>query len=332
VTLADYLADFRTRREELWRREKPPQGYPETVRTTWSLAVAGLGREEPTAVDLLNLAAFLAPEAIPHRLLAEHCDILPPPLGEAAADDLRWGDLVEALWGYSLVGVADGSLTFHRLVQAATRDGLPSDERRRWAEVAVRLVDAALPRPSQEHTNWLAIGTLLPHTLAAAEAAERLGAGLEMAATILNETAIYHHARAAWAEAEPLYGRAIAIGEKTLGPEHPDLAIWLNNLAGLYRDTGRFAEAEPLYGRAIAIGEKTLGPEHPTLAAQLNNLATLYRDTGRLAEAEPLLRRAIAILGKSLPPDHPNLAMARKNRAVVLDELARSEEASKPRA
>ncbi|CAN0411536.1 unnamed protein product [Ectocarpus sp. 8 AP-2014] len=30
-------------------------------------------------------------------------------------------------------------------------------------------------------------------------------------------------------EAEPLYVRAIAIGEKALGPEHPDLAVWLNN-------------------------------------------------------------------------------------------------------
>ncbi|CAN0523111.1 unnamed protein product [Ectocarpus sp. 8 AP-2014] len=34
-------------------------------------------------------------------------------------------------------------------------------------------------------------------------------------------------------DAEPLYVRAIAIGEKVLGPEHPDLAVWLNNRAGL---------------------------------------------------------------------------------------------------
>ena len=39
----------------------------------------------------------------------------------------------------------------------------------------------------------------------------------------------------------PLYQRAIAIDEKTLGPEHPDLAAWLNNLAELYRQQGKYA-------------------------------------------------------------------------------------------
>ena len=36
-------------------------------------------------------------------------------------------------------------------------------------------------------------------------------------------------------EADSLYLRAIEIGEKTLGPDHPDLATRLNNRAGLLR-------------------------------------------------------------------------------------------------
>jgi Tetratricopeptide repeat len=48
-------------------------------------------------------------------------------------------------------------------------------------------------------------------------------------ANVLNGTARYHHTRAAWAEVEPLYRRALAINEKALGPEHPDLAESLNN-------------------------------------------------------------------------------------------------------
>lgn len=34
-------------------------------------------------------------------------------------------------------------------------------------------------------------------------------------------------------EAEPLFTRALAIREKALGPEHPDVASSLNNLAVL---------------------------------------------------------------------------------------------------
>lgn len=38
-----------------------------------------------------------------------------------------------------------------------------------------------------------------------------------------------------YVEADPLYLRAIEIGEKTLGPEHPDLATRLNNRAELLK-------------------------------------------------------------------------------------------------
>lgn len=34
-------------------------------------------------------------------------------------------------------------------------------------------------------------------------------------------------------EAKSLYARAVAIGEKSLGLEHPDLAVWLNSQAAL---------------------------------------------------------------------------------------------------
>ena len=41
--------------------------------------------------------------------------------------------------------------------------------------------------------------------------------------------------------------------EITLGPDHPDLAQSLNNLAALYNDRKQFDKAEPLYERALEI-------------------------------------------------------------------------------
>ena len=69
-----------------------------------------------------------------------------------------------------------------------------------------------------------------------------------------------------YAKAEPLYQRALKIDEKALGPDHPDTATALNNLAGLYQSMGDYAKAEPLYQRALKIDEKALGPEHPDTA------------------------------------------------------------------
>jgi tetratricopeptide (TPR) repeat protein len=67
------------------------------------------------------------------------------------------------------------------------------------------------------------------------------------------------------AEAEPLMRRALAIDEKSYGPDHPNVAIRLNNLASMLQATNRLAEAEPLMRRALEIDEKSYGSDHPML-------------------------------------------------------------------
>jgi len=47
---------------------------------------------------------------------------------------------------------------------------------------------------------------------------------------------------------------------ETQGPEHPDTAQSLSNLALLYRFQGKYAEAEALYKRSLEIYEKAVGP------------------------------------------------------------------------
>ena len=47
------------------------------------------------------------------------------------------------------------------------------------------------------------------------------------------------------AEAEPLMRRALAIDEKSFGPDHPDVAIGLNNLASCFRPRTGFPKPSP---------------------------------------------------------------------------------------
>jgi len=48
-------------------------------------------------------------------------------------------------------------------------------------------------------------------------------------------------------------GSIILMDEASFGPNHPNVATSLNNLAELLRVTNRFTEAEPLYRRALKI-------------------------------------------------------------------------------
>ena len=124
------------------------------------------------------------------------------------------------------------------------------------------------------------------------------------------------------------YKRALAIREKALGPDHPDVAtVAQQPRRALPCAQGRYAEAEPLYKRALAILRRQLGPDHPDVATTLNNLAELYRHQGRYAEAEPLYKRALAIREKALGPDHPDVATSLNNLAVLHHTQGRFAEA-----
>src|SRR6478672_6828982 len=64
----------------------------------------------------------------------------------------------------------------------------------------------------------------------------------------LNKRAVQLYSTGRYSD-EPLYKRALAIYEKSLGSENLNVALVLNNLAALYEAQGRYADAEPLYKR-----------------------------------------------------------------------------------
>ena len=114
-----------------------------------------------------------------------------------------------------------------------------------------------------------------------------------------------------------LANEALVIREKILGPEHPDTALSLNNLALLYDSQANYPAAVPLYQRALKINEKILGPEHPDTASSLNNLAGLYDSQANYAAAKPLYQRALKINEKVLGPEHPATALSLNNLAEL---------------
>ena len=91
---------------------------------------------------------------------------------------------------------------------------------------------------------------------AALEEAEEFGVEDPRFATSLNNLAGLYQNQGRYAEAEPLYQRALAIREKALGPEHPSVAQSLENYAALLRETARADEAERMETRAKAIRAK----------------------------------------------------------------------------
>ncbi len=69
----------------------------------------------------------------------------------------------------------------------------------------------------------------------------------------MNNLATLYYAQGQYVQAESLLKRALAIDEKALDPNHPDVARDRNNLAALYRARKRGKEAETLERRTARI-------------------------------------------------------------------------------
>jgi tetratricopeptide (TPR) repeat protein len=194
--------------------------------------------------------------------------------------------------------------------------------------VAVGLLRADLPaQVTGAPEAWPRWALLLPHVLAVTGFLGHAGDlrhGQETAAAgawLLDRAGTYLQVRARLPEARPLLERALAIAEAVHGPDHPEVAIRLNNLALILGGLGESAAARPLLERALAITETVYGPGHAAVASRLSNLATILGDLGEVAAGRPLLERALAINEAVHGPDHPEVATALSNLATILGDL-----------
>src|SRR6185437_4713688 len=126
-----------------------------------------------------------------------------------------------------------------------------------------------------------------------------------------------------YAEAEPLFRRALALREKALPPGHPDVGQSLNNLATLYERQDRHADSEPLFKRALAIYQKTPGAD-PAVATLLNNFGQVLKAEGRYAEAEAIYQRALSVRERTVGPDHPDTVASLNNLASLYQAEGRT--------
>jgi tetratricopeptide (TPR) repeat protein len=98
--------------------------------------------------------------------------------------------------------------------------------------------------------------------------------------------------------AEVLYSRSLAIGEKILGSDHPRIVDILIELGEFYRQTHKPFKGEPLLRRAIMILRKTLGVDHPSVVSAMMSHAELLRSLNRKGEAQKIYAQAMKIQTK----------------------------------
>jgi tetratricopeptide (TPR) repeat protein len=158
-----------------------------------------------------------------------------------------------------------------------------------------------------------------------------------------------------------LYRTALAIGQKVLPPENPNIGIWMNNIGSvlhhlrdsesarkyyksaleiaqasgekadeavcinnigsLSQDEGDLSEARKCYERALQIDEAIHGPDHPLVALRLSNLGSVLREQRKFKAARKCYERAVHILERAFPPGHSRIASERLRLLGVLMDV-----------
>ena len=292
---------------------------------------------EPTLAALapaerraLEYAALLPPDFVPLPWLRELVTGDFPDLAAGGRWGTPWDKLCERLVRLALFTRVEEEATsrrlvrVHRLVQDLVRDDFAEEEMSGRQQAVEELVRSRVD-VLEETTDWQnARWELEPLDALASLWANREH---EEAAWLLIQVGYHRYGLAEWSRAESLTRRALAIDEQSVGPESPDVARDLNNLAQVLRETNRLSEAEPLMRRALAIHEQAFGSDHPSVALDLNNLAGLLHNTNRSAEAELLMQRALAIDETVFGSEAPEVAVHLNTLAGLLLDANRLSEA-----
>ncbi|MGZ4880910.1 MAG: DUF7779 domain-containing protein [Halobacteriota archaeon] len=92
-----------------------PTGYSDTVATTRKMSFDAAERQVSSAADLLALCAYMAADNIPKSLFSD----APSSLAEEfplVANKLEFNRALAALQRYSLITIAQDTVSIHRLI------------------------------------------------------------------------------------------------------------------------------------------------------------------------------------------------------------------------
>jgi tetratricopeptide (TPR) repeat protein len=343
ISLAEYGRRFTAAPARLLDDERhAPAEYHDgmTVAKTFALAIDEAAKLHPAAEPLIVHASLLAPEPIPLFMFAEAREKFGEPLATALAGD-GLDEAVAALRVFALVEretmvderdriIRTDTIRLHPLVRQVAADRSTNNtqglaRRRLLATLAEVYPQDIFDNPKSwsraRQLDGIALGLVRDDTGLTPEIASLRG-------RLLYGLAEYRYrVLGTYAQAWPLYERALVIREAALGPEHPDTATSIEGMALLYQAQGDFAQARPLFDRALAIRVKVLGPGHSSTAQSLNNLALLLHDQRDLEKARPLLERALSIYEKTLGPGHSLTAGTLNNLALLLQAQGNLSEA-----
>jgi serine/threonine protein kinase/tetratricopeptide (TPR) repeat protein len=155
----------------------------------------------------------------------------------------------------------------------------------------------------------------------------RLGGHELMRSWLFNDRGLLAEVEGRYQDAVDAQRQAVALKEKILGREHPDVATSLENWATALVKQNRISEALEVSTRAVRITEKSLGSSHPDASYVFVTHAEILNAAGRFTEADGLARSALDAVEREVGSNDPLVAWASVTLGRSLVERGMNQEA-----
>ena len=104
------------------------------------------------------------------------------------------------------------------------------------------------------------------------------------------------------------YHKGLEIELKTIGEEHPSVAISYNNIGSIWDTKGEYDKALEYYHKSLSIRLKTIGEEHPSVAVSYNNIGFIWEKKGEYDNALEYYHKGLEIELKTIGEEHDKIA------------------------
>lgn len=165
---SEYLRLFEDKRTELLEVSPPPD-YQLPVAAAWNVSLDHLEHRSPSALRLLQLCSYFAPDPISRSIFSGlgNSSIFPE-LDATLNDPMRLARAIREVNRYSLARIdhRTNSIEMHRLVQLVLNNRMNAEEQSRMRHGAHTLLAAADPKSPNNAASWQRYAELYGHVIA----------------------------------------------------------------------------------------------------------------------------------------------------------------------
>jgi hypothetical protein len=266
-----------------------PLEYGRSVAAAWNLSLDKLEANNPTAMRILQVCAFFAPEPIPRAMFANGRSVsVTPDLDRALHDRLRLNEAIRDINRYALARIdhRNNSIQMHRLVQAVLVSQMSEEEQATMRHGAHLLLAANVPDAPDDNDQWPKYSQLYPHVIASVAIECEDSAVREL---VFDQTQYLYH----WGEhdiSREMAQQVYDVWSARLGPDHPDtlkVGRWLGFMLWI---VGDFREAADFNAQLLETHLRVFGDRHEDTLAAINSVTGDRRAQGDFAGALELSR------------------------------------------